>query len=352
MSLMRIYPDLTQDGEFIKLGELGFSGSLNDRQKASLVALGYSGALPDMMYQFWLSGGVYPEGDPIPGGTVDPTSINVQTTVPFSQQFTASGGTGPYTWSVQAGSLPSGLTLSGDTISGTSTDSEGTVYLFTLRATDSNGDYVDQEFSGTIGAAGPSLRGSWTPSAPTVSNPPVDFTGLTFDAGDTLVIVLSVPSGSTPGSPTGFTEVGRLITGGGGLIAFTKVADGTETTVSVSGFGGWYQPAAFVIQNASTARFAGVSGSTNPPSVTNASGALSIVLASTRNTSGPEDLDLTPPTGYTNLLAAFNDQSAFDPVLIAAYQSGVPADEDPGSWTNWTTGDAFTTGTLTFDPVS
>jgi hypothetical protein len=53
----------------------------------------------------------------------------------YSQAVTAAGGTPGYDWSVSAGSLPAGLTLSGNTISGTPT-SAGTV-SFTLMATDS-----------------------------------------------------------------------------------------------------------------------------------------------------------------------------------------------------------------------
>lgn len=40
----------------------------------------------------------------------------------YSHQFTATGGTAPYTWSVQAGPLPAGLTLTtGGLLSGTPT---------------------------------------------------------------------------------------------------------------------------------------------------------------------------------------------------------------------------------------
>lgn len=162
MSLMRVYPNLTVDGEFDKLGELGFSGALNDRQYSALVAAGYSGALPDMMKSFFEAGGVYPEGEPIPGGTISPTSITVKEGVAFSQQFTASGGTGPYTWSIQSGTLPGGLTLSTDTISGTPTGVEGDPYSFTIRATDSTGDYIDQAISGTVQAAGPVIADSFS----------------------------------------------------------------------------------------------------------------------------------------------------------------------------------------------
>lgn len=234
MSLMRIYPALTQDGEFTKLGELGFSGSLNDRQKASLVALGYSGALPDMMYQFWLSGGVYPEGDPIPGGTISPVSISVQEGVSFSQQFTASGGVPPYSWSVQVGSLPSGLSLVGDTVTGTPTGLEGDVYLFTLRATDSNGDFVDQEFSGTVQPSTPLISSLFsidtftTDSQPRTVNNGIDLVGeggmvwfksrtnssdhLVFDtereAGDYLSTNLSSGESASSQSLTSFNSDG------------------------------------------------------------------------------------------------------------------------------------------------
>ncbi|HYI08545.1 MAG TPA: ice-binding family protein [Thermoanaerobaculia bacterium] len=59
--------------------------------------------------------------------------------VPYSETFTAAGGTGPYTFSVTSGALPDGLTLdpATGTISGTPTSS-GT-FNFTVTATDVNG---------------------------------------------------------------------------------------------------------------------------------------------------------------------------------------------------------------------
>jgi hypothetical protein len=72
------------------------------------------------------------------------TGVNIATTslpngalgVAYSQALTATGGTGPYTWSVTSGSLPPGMMLSpAGQITGTPTLGGG--FGFTVRATDS-----------------------------------------------------------------------------------------------------------------------------------------------------------------------------------------------------------------------
>jgi hypothetical protein len=58
--------------------------------------------------------------------------------VAYSQQLTASGGTGPYTFTVLSGALPAGLTLTaGGLLSGTPT-TEGSSPV-TIQASDGNG---------------------------------------------------------------------------------------------------------------------------------------------------------------------------------------------------------------------
>lgn len=68
----------------------------------------------------------------------------------YSQQLTATGGVGPYTWAVTTGSLPSGLNLPADTIAGSPTAAGTTP--FTVTATDSCGRPGSKALSITIGA--------------------------------------------------------------------------------------------------------------------------------------------------------------------------------------------------------
>jgi hypothetical protein len=83
--------------------------------------------------------------------TVSPASLpNGTQGTAYSQTVTASGGTGPYTFALTAGALPTGLTLSaGGVISGTPTGSG--VSNFTVGATDSIGDTGSHAYSVNIG---------------------------------------------------------------------------------------------------------------------------------------------------------------------------------------------------------
>ncbi len=87
--------------------------------------------------------------------TVGPASLIAGTVgTAFSQTFTATGGTGPYTFARVTGTLPPGLTLNGATglLSGTPTTA-GT-YTFTVEATASNGCTGTRDYTVAISGSG------------------------------------------------------------------------------------------------------------------------------------------------------------------------------------------------------
>lgn len=96
---------------------------------------------------------------------------------PYSQVVLASGGTGARSWSIAAGTLPPGLTLSPTTGQVTGTPLTAGTFLFTLRVTDTGSPVQDdtQEMSIRIGSAPP--LASTTATVPTASaGTPYSFT--------------------------------------------------------------------------------------------------------------------------------------------------------------------------------
>jgi outer membrane autotransporter protein len=88
--------------------------------------------------------------------TVNPASLPALSAgTPFSQTLTSTGGLAPYTYALQSGTLPPGLTLSsGGVISGTPTQRGG--YGFTVRSTDATtptAQFTDRGYSGTVNPA-------------------------------------------------------------------------------------------------------------------------------------------------------------------------------------------------------
>jgi hypothetical protein len=63
----------------------------------------------------------------------------------YSQNLVSAGGTAPFTWSISAGSLPPGLTLSGATITGT--PNAVTSANFTVKVTDSSSQTAQRDLS-------------------------------------------------------------------------------------------------------------------------------------------------------------------------------------------------------------
>ncbi len=97
---------------------------------------------------------------------VSPGSLPVMAAgAAFSQALTSTGGVGSYTYSLQSGVLPPGLSLSsGGVLSGTPT--QRGAYTFSIRSTDSKtptAQFSDKGYTGTV--ANPTL--SISPAAPT-----------------------------------------------------------------------------------------------------------------------------------------------------------------------------------------
>jgi large repetitive protein len=110
-------------------------------------------SIAPMTYQITIAGNVQPppptitNSSVLPSGTVGTYYANV---------FSVSGGSIPYTWSVQSGQLPPGLALNSDiTLSQTGDDLSGTpttagTFTFTMQVTDGAGHQASQQFSLTI----------------------------------------------------------------------------------------------------------------------------------------------------------------------------------------------------------
>jgi len=138
--------------------------------------------------------------------TVSIGASTLQRGVPVTQQATASGGNGTYTYAVTGGALPAGLNLNPATGAITGTPSAAGAYSFTLTATDGNGFTGAQGFVGTVGAGAPIVSSS----SATVA----------YNAGGSSY---TIPISATGGTPSSLTVTGAA-------------AHGTVSPLSVSAF--------------------------------------------------------------------------------------------------------------------
>jgi len=189
----QINPDCSVSGTPAASGNFTFAATVTDSSLGTgpftqvTGSLSLSIAVPTI--------GLSPAAGPLPGGTVG---------TGYSQSFTASGGTSGYSYARSSGTLPPGLTVAGNTLSGTPT-TVGT-FNFDITATDSS----------TVGSGGPYTKtlaysivvgsGSQTISFGALSNislssspPPLSATassGLTVSFASTTPSVCTV-SGTT-----------------------------------------------------------------------------------------------------------------------------------------------------------
>jgi hypothetical protein len=151
--------------------------------------------------------------------------------VAYSQTLAGTGGTTPYTWSISAGTLPAGLSLSAGKISGTPTTA-GTS-SFTVKLTDAAGGSATHAYSVTIN---PNSAPTITSAALANPNPAavgqsVTFTVAASDAdGDTLTYSWAFGDGAT-GSGSSATHA---YTAAGSFTATATVSDGHGNSVTSS----------------------------------------------------------------------------------------------------------------------
>ena len=114
----------------------------------------YNGiSIAPMTYQITIVGNYQPPPVTINGSSVLPSGT-FETY--YTNVFSVSGGSIPYTWSILAGQLPPGLALKSDiTLSQTGDDLSGTptaagTFTFTIQVTDGQGNQASQQFSLTI----------------------------------------------------------------------------------------------------------------------------------------------------------------------------------------------------------
>ncbi len=145
-----------------------------------------------------------------------PTLPNGVVGTAYSQTITGSGGTGPYVFTITAGALPTGLTLTAaGLVAGTPTTT-GT-FSVTIRGTDANGCFASLVYSVTVtGAACPVI----TLAPPTLPNGIVGtaYSQTITGSGGTGPYVFTITAGALP---TGLTLTAA------GLVSGTPTTAGT-----------------------------------------------------------------------------------------------------------------------------
>jgi hypothetical protein len=102
-------------------------------------------------------GGCSAAGPGCPTITLSPATLPAGTVgVAYSQTIVGSGGTAPYTFTVVAGALPAGLSLTAaGVLSGTPTTASN--YTFTIRGTDANGCFAARLYTVAVATGVPTL---------------------------------------------------------------------------------------------------------------------------------------------------------------------------------------------------
>jgi len=169
-----------------------------------------------------------------PAITLAPTSLaTAQAAVSYSQQITASGGNGTYTYALSAGSLPAGVTLSTNgLLAGTPTTAAS--YSFTITATDGLHFIGSQAYTIAVGQPRPVAVAD---SATTPANTAVTIPVTSVDTGPiTSIAIGHAPahgSASVNGLNVVYTPTGNFF--GSDSLTYTATGPGgTSGSATVS----------------------------------------------------------------------------------------------------------------------
>ena len=236
--------------------------------------------------------------------TVNPASLPATTAgIAYSQSVSTTGGTGAMTYSVSAGSLPAGLSLSAATGAITGTPSASGTFNFTITATDTVGATGSRAYTLTVNG---SL--AVTPASLPAATIGSAYSQSVTSTGGTGTVTLSLSAGSLPaglsfnaatgaisGTPTAsgsfnFTIMATDSLGATGSTAYSFTVNTVTLTVNPVSLPNWTQGVAY----SQTITASGGTGSTTY----SASGALPIGL-SLNSSSGAI-------TGTPSALGTFN----------------------------------------------
>jgi CSLREA domain-containing protein len=157
--------------------------------------------------------------------TVNPTNPslpNGRAGVAYSQTFTQTGGAGTVNFTVSAGALPTGLTLTGDVLSGTPTVS-GT-FNFTVRATDQNNCMGERAY--TLLLHPPCTTITVNPATLPNGTVGTAYNQTLTASGGTAPYTFAVTAGSLPG--------GLTLTSGGALTGTPTASGSFNFTVTAT----------------------------------------------------------------------------------------------------------------------
>ncbi|MBD2705100.1 SBBP repeat-containing protein [Spirosoma sp. BT702] len=164
-------------------------------------------------------------------------SVNTGTIgVAFSQSFTASGGTSPYSFSLASGTLPTGLSLSAaGVLSGTATQSGS--FSITVRAIDANGCVgVGATYTLVVNPASPTISGFTASPNVVCSGSLVTFTATVGNVTGSYTYTLTNGSSTSIAGSTSSTAFSQTLTAGGlGVQSFTLlVSNGGQPASAVT----------------------------------------------------------------------------------------------------------------------